>query len=334
MSSVIDSKTMKHPLTTSGALDFSRWKGRGFGGLIPGVRAPKRAFTLIELLVVIAIIAILAAMLLPVLARSKQTALKAQCMNNFKQLQICYRMYVDDNNDFLPLNFLNGVGSSWISYNGTGASAQNDYNTLNIRTGVLYQFNQQPKIYVCPANNYNLAVGAAAGTAPPYRNDFGQILKLGQIVPETRTCSIELSMGGNNSGGGAAGPWTISSSGVTWNSYQKFNELQATRVSSKIVFVDEASGGVDDGAFGLWAMNSGQNYWWNLPTSRHDNGGIFSFADGHVEYYKWHGTAVTGSRWQNSGAGNGGSGIGVATAIAADSSDDLPRVQAGGPQYP
>ena len=164
------------------------------------------AFTLIELLVVIAIIAILAAILLPVLARSKQTALKAQCINNFKQLQICYRMYVDDNNDFLPLNFLNGVGSSWISYNGTGASAQNDYNTINIRTGVLYQYNQQPKIYVCPANNYNLKVGAAAGTSPPYRDDFGNILKLGQIVPETRTCSIEFSMGGNNSGGGAAGP--------------------------------------------------------------------------------------------------------------------------------
>ncbi|HEX3624989.1 MAG TPA: prepilin-type N-terminal cleavage/methylation domain-containing protein [Verrucomicrobiae bacterium] len=317
-----------------GALDdSSRRESLEWSGLTSGVKARRRAFTLIELLVVIAIIAILAAILLPVLSSAQATSKKAFCINNFKQLQICYRMYVDDNKDYLPLNFLNGVGSSWISYNGTGASAQNDYNTLNIRTGVLFQYNKNAKIYVCPANNYNLKVGAAPGTSPPYRDDFGNILKLGAAVPETRTCSIELSMGGNNSGNGAAGPWTISSGGVTWNSYYKFSQI-LTRNSAKIVFVDEAAGGIDDGAFGLWAMNSGQNYWWNLPTARHDNGCVFGFADGHVEYYKWHGTAVQASQWQTTGPGTGGGGIGVATAISADSSTDLARVQAGGPVYP
>jgi len=62
----------------------------------------QRGFTLIELLVVIAIIAILASMLLPALARSKEAALKIKCVNNLKQLSLSQNLYADDNSGYFP----------------------------------------------------------------------------------------------------------------------------------------------------------------------------------------------------------------------------------------
>jgi prepilin-type N-terminal cleavage/methylation domain-containing protein len=77
--------------------------GRPFGSKAQArPRAGFSGFTLIELLVVIAIISILAGLLMPALAGSKNKARSAQCISNLREWGLTYRMYADDNSDYLP----------------------------------------------------------------------------------------------------------------------------------------------------------------------------------------------------------------------------------------
>jgi len=269
------------------------------------------AFTLIELLVVIAIIAILAALLLPALAKAKQRAQTASCLNNLKQLQLAYQMYGDDNHDYLPPNeAIPNTDVSWVPGN-----AQTDVTTTNIQSGLIFQYNQNVKIYVCPANTLMIPDGH------------------GGSVPQTRTCAVDFALGGYTQSAAAASG--RAQGGGTFNgvtTLAKFNQIQSSSagVAQKIVFVDEAQNNVDDGCFGIYPPSAENNTWWEIPGCRHDGkrASTFSFADGHVELWRWHGNAVITDNslsysdvWNNNATAD--------PLIGFGSSDDLPRVQAG-----
>ncbi len=76
-------------------------------------RPGRGAFTLIELLVVIAIIAILASMLLPALARAKESGKRISCVNGLRQLGLSMQMYTDENEGRMPMHTVNLPGGSW-----------------------------------------------------------------------------------------------------------------------------------------------------------------------------------------------------------------------------
>jgi len=100
-----------------------------------------KAFTLIELLVVVAIIAILAAILLPTLAKAKESGRSINCMSNLKQLQLCWQMYADDYGGVLcPNNYIDtvGTGSSYLTQTSwCQGNARTDTNAGGIQSGFL-----------------------------------------------------------------------------------------------------------------------------------------------------------------------------------------------------
>ncbi len=198
---------------------------------------------------VIAIIAILAAMLLPALTKAKDKARQIACINNLKQLQIGWQMYVDDNRNNLPENWHVGSGAlsaaspvnSWVTGN-----TQAGTNTTDIRDGVIYSYVGSEAVYHCPG-------------------DFSTAYNV--PMPRLRSYAMDVYMGGD----------------IVADAVKKYSQILGP--AGVFVFLDENEKSIDDGMF--YINRAPGATWPNLASDRHNRGADLSFADGHCERFRW-----------------------------------------------
>jgi prepilin-type N-terminal cleavage/methylation domain-containing protein/prepilin-type processing-associated H-X9-DG protein len=215
-----------------------------------------RAFSLIELLVVIAIIALLAALLLPALARSKATAEAMTCASNQRQLFLAWHLYADENGDCLVNN--HGVPET-LARRQTWANNVQDWESSDDNTNLVYltdsklgpYANRSAKIYKCPSDRERAPNG-----------------------PHIRSMSMNGMVGNPGELTNRFNP-----------TYVQFFKLADVKTPAGIfVFLDEHADTLNDGFF----INHLDDYaWGNLPGSYHNGGVNLAFADGHQESHRW-----------------------------------------------
>jgi prepilin-type N-terminal cleavage/methylation domain-containing protein len=253
---------MKHPVLKffNGRITRSAcggtWRTKHWPhSMAPTSRRARNGFTLIELLVVIAIIAILAALLLPSLGRAKSKAQSTACLNQTRQLQLCWQMYSDDNGDVMPPNKWAGDATGATSLSGSWivGDTRVDRTFTNVENGILFRYNRSVAIYHCPSDT--------------------SVVSSKPALLRTRSYSLNA--------------WL---NGMEWpdrapSRFVKVNQLSKPGPSSVFAFLDEEEHTIEDGHFAIDRL--GVNSWENMAADRHAQGCILSYADGHGARSGW-----------------------------------------------
>jgi prepilin-type N-terminal cleavage/methylation domain-containing protein len=227
-------------------------------------------FTLIELLVVIAIIAILAAILLPVLNKAKEKGQGISCMNNLRQMGYSWVMYANDYNDKIPPN--NGDDTSGFNsaispfYPHTWCAGWLEFNGTTDNTNVLFlqRSHLQPnlttlEVWHCPADQSTSKHG-------------------GVIYRRCRSMSM-------NNWLNASGPWNGANN---YKVLRKMGDFTNPGPAKNWVLLDEREESINDGYFVVTMNQQGAGcYIVDFPASYHNKAGGLNFADGHSEIHKW-----------------------------------------------
>ena len=231
--------------------------------LVASALRGRGGFTLIELLMVIAIIAILAALLLPTLARAKAKAKRIQCLSNQRQLASATLMYVADTVDQFPANgrsdYVDPARRLWVQgYFYDQVSVTNSSYLLNPDYALFAPYIKSVASYVCPAD-------------PPEVIDY-----YSKKYPRLRSYEMNAYVG-----------WTGLWEGRLSTDYQVFSrhsQLAASVPAGTFLFQDVQRDSICWPYFGVYMD---QEAFFNFPSGAHEQGGVVSFADGHVEYHRW-----------------------------------------------
>ncbi len=228
-------------------------------------KGSRSAFTLVELLVVIAVIAILAAMLLPALARAKQASRKIVCINNVRQFAVAWVTYATDHNDVLIAN--GNLGGIWSP--STPLWVQGHFYDINDYTNNNYLINP----------NYAL-IANYIRTLPTFHCPTDrELVRLSDGKYYARNRSYQL-----NAYTGWTGYWDDRLSS-DYYIFTKSTEI-TSRVAAGMVFTFQDVN-PDSICWPYFGVSMTAPRWFSYPNASHNRGGVMSFADGHVEYHRW-----------------------------------------------